>query len=679
MALRSFRVAVTAASLLPFAAGAQSKVPSVIPAFNVVDLDRSTRACQDFNRFANGGWLDKNPVPAAYTSWGAASLLAQRNNIVLREVLDRAARLAKTTKDPDTKRLGDFYSSCTDSLRVETLGASPLAPHLAKIAAIRSRADLISRITDTYKAEGAGGFSLGVGQDARNTSRIIVGVGQGGLSLPDRDYYLKSDASSVKIRNDFLNHVTRMLQLAGESAADARTDAQRVMSLETAFAKAFRSRVELRNPNANYNLISIDSLSRIAPAIDWPRFLATLGLANAREINVRQPGFLTAVNAEIENRPVDDWKAYLRWKLVDRMAPYLSSAFVNENFAFSSTLRGTEELLPRWKRCIQSADRLLGDALGREYAKTNFTPAAKARMLVMVNNLRAVLHDRIASATWMSAGTRSQALAKLAAFNPKIGYPDRWKNYSAVQINRSSLVGNVENVVRFERARNLNKFGKAVDRTEWGMTVPTVNAYYSPTMNEIVFPGGRLQPPFFHVSYDDPANYGGVGGTIGHEMSHGFDDQGRQYDSNGTLRDWWTAEDARRYTERAAVVERQYSAYEAADSLYVNGKLTLGENIADVAGVSIALEAMQRSMKAKPKNLVNGFTPEQRFFLAYAQARRVNIRPEQLRLMIQTDPHSPGHFRINGPLSNMPEFAKAFGCKEGDAMVRPDSIRARIW
>ena len=678
MRLSRFRVFLAASILLPISAAAQSKVSSVIPPLDVSDLDRSTRACDDFNRFANGGWLDKNPVPAAYTSWGPFTVLSDRNGLVLRDVLERAQRLARTTKDPDTKKLGDFYASCMDSARVEALGATPLTTPLARINAIASRADLLNAITEQQKY-GNSGFSLNVDQDARKSDRIVAYVSQGGLSLPDRDYYLKTDAPSQKMRDDFADHVARMMQLAGESPDNAKADAQRILSLETAFARASRSRVELRDPNLNYNLLSVDSLSRLAPAVNWQQLLPAIGIKGAREVVVEQPGFVSAFSSELMNRPIEDWKAYLRWKTVNRMSPFLSSAFVNQNFSMSSKLTGTRELQPRWRRCIRNADNYLGDALGREYAKTHFTPAAKRMMLAMVGNLRAVIRDRISNASWMSADTRKQALVKLNAFTQKIGYPETWRNYSAIKIDRNSYAANADNVIRFERARNLAKYGKPVDKSEWFMTVPTVNAYYNPSLNEIVFPGGRLQPPFFHVSYDDASNYGGVGGTIGHEMSHGFDDQGRQYDARGNLRDWWTAEDARRYTERATVVERQYSAYEAADSLYVNGKLTLGENLADVVGVSVAFEAMERALKNKPRKIVDGFTPEQRFFLAYAQARRVNIRPEQLKVMIRTDPHSPGKFRINGPLSNMPEFAKAFGCKEGDPMVRPDSIRARIW
>ncbi len=673
-----FRLALAVSILCPLAAGAQSKTPSVIPAFEIADLDRSTRACADFDRFANGGWLDKNPVPAAYTSWGPFTVLSDRNGLVLRDVIERAQKQAATTRNPDTRKLGDFYASCMDSSRVETLGSTPLKAPLARIDAIASRTDLLTAITEQQKY-GNSGFSLNVDQDAKKSDRMVVSLTQGGLSLPDRDYYLKTDAASQKIRDGYVDHLTKMLQLAGEAPAAAQADAQRILSLETVFAKASRSRVELRDPNLNYNLLTVDSLARLAPAVNWQQLLPGIGIRGAKQVVVEQPGFLSAFSSELTSRPIADWKAYLRWKTINRIAPYLSSAFVNQNFVFSSTLTGARELQPRWRRCIRIADTYLGDALGREYTKTHFTPAAKAKMLTMVSNLRAVIRDRIRNADWMSEETRKQALVKLGSFTQKIGYPESWRDYNTIRIDRNSYASNADNVIRFERARNLAKYGKPVDKAEWLMTVPTVNAYYNPSLNEIVFPGGRLQPPFFHVSYDDPANYGGVGGTIGHEMSHGFDDQGRQFDAQGNLRDWWTTEDGRRYTDRANVVERQYSSYQAAESLYVNGKLTLGENLADVVGVSVALEAMERAMNNKPRKIVSGFTPEQRFFLAYAQARRSNIRPEQLKVQIRTDPHSPGKFRINGPLSNMPEFAKAFGCKEGDAMVRPDSIRARIW
>lgn len=679
MLLFRFRALTVAAAIaLPLSLSAQKATRSVIPPFNVADLDRSVRACQDLNQFANGGWFAKNPIPAAYTTWGSFPQLTDRNQQVVRRVLERAASQAKTTKDPDTRKLGNFYSTCMDSSRAETFGTKPIQLLLDRYAQINSRSDLVSALANEHARSGGTAFSFGTTQDAKNTTRVILSAGQGGLSLPDRDYYLKRDTASEKIRSNYVAHVAKMFELSGESSQAAAADAQRVLSLETALAAISKSRVELRDPNGNYHLISIDSLQKIAPAMDWQHFLGDLNL-KATEINVRQPAFFTALNRELGTRPLEDWRAYLRWRVLDGTAPYLSSAFVSEDFRFNSTLNGAKEMQPRWRRCLRMADNLLGDALGREYAKTEFPRSAKAKVTEMVNNLRAVLADRISGAEWMSDSTKKQALAKLRAFSQKVGYPDVWRSYKGLEISRRSLAENVINANRFERRRNLDKLGKPVDRTEWGMTVPTVNAYYSPLLNEIVFPGGRMQPPFFHVAYDDPANYGGVGISIGHEMSHGFDDQGRQFDAAGNIRDWWTPEDARKYTERAMLVEKQYGDYTVLDGLHLNGKLTLGENLADVVGVSIAFEAMERAMQGKKRTLVNGFTPEQRFFLALAQARRAESRPEQLRLSVQTDPHSPGQFRINGPLSNMQEFAKAFGCQPGDAMVRPDSLRARIW
>jgi putative endopeptidase len=396
-------------------------------------------------------------------------------------------------------------------------------------------------------------------------------------------------------------------------------------------------------------------------------------------IDVGQPEYFKAVNAALTETPLDTWKAYLRWRLANRSAPYLSSDFVNANFAFTSTLSGARQMQPRWRRCLNSSDAILGDALGREYVKVAFTPEAKSKALEMIENLRSTMKERITEADWMSPVTRDRALAKLASFNSKIGYPDKWEDYSDLTVESAPWATNFLHARAYAVKRDIGKVGKPVDRNEWFMTPPTVNAYFDPQKNEIAFPAGRLQPPFFHPSYDEAANYGGVGGTIGHEMSHGFDDQGRQYDAAGNLSDWWTEADGKNYSARAKMVEDQYNAYTVLDSLHVNGKLTLGENLADIVGVSVAYDALQKALAGKPKTMIDGFTPEQRFFLAYAQARRANLRPEQARLQIQTDPHSPGKFRVNGPLSNMPEFAAAFGCKPGDPMVRPDDVRARIW
>lgn len=676
------RLAVTAALSIALASPAYSQQrASVIPALDPADIDRGARACDDFNRYANGGWFARNPIPPAFASWGAFTQLTDRNYLVLRGILESAATQAGTTKDPATRKLGNLYASCMDSSAVETLGATPLQSWMQKIDAISSSAELARTIASFSMAGvGVSPFGFAAGQDLKNTTRVILNAGQGGLSLPDRDYYIKNDSPSVRIRNAYVAHVVKMFELLGDTPEQARAEASRVLSIETALANGSRSRVQLRDPNANYNLMTLAQLREITPAFDWSAYMDGIGMQSPAAVNVRQPGFFKALNDEIRDRPISDWKSYLRWRILDGSASQLSSPFVNQNFSFRGmTLTGARQMQPRWRRCLQVADGVLGDALGQEYLKTQFTPGAKAKMVELVGNLRAAMRDRIMAADWMSPETRKQALAKLTSFNQKIGYPEKWESYSSLEISRAAYLENVIRAGAFGRKRNLAKVGKPVDRSEWGMTVPTVNAYYSPPLNEIVFPAGRLQPPFFHVTYDDAANYGGVGGTIGHELSHGFDDSGRQFDAEGNLRDWWTAEDAKRYSERAGVVERQYADYTVLDSLHVNGKLTLGENLADVVGVSMAYDALQKSLKGKSRRAIDGFTPEQRYFLAYAQARRGHSRPEALRLQIQTDPHSPGQFRVNGPLSNMPEFARAFGCKEGDAMVRAESIRARIW
>ena len=485
-------------------------------------------------------------------------------------------------------------------------------------------------------------------------------------------------SKAFSIRARYQASVAKMFELAGDTAAVAAARAARVLDLEMALAKAQVSRVALRDPSARYHHLTLAEATS-ATRFDWARYLRTMGLGEVGSVTLNAPSFFTALGGDLATRPLDDWKAYLRWTVLWRSASQLSAPFVDESFKLASMFTGARVQQPRWRRCLVATDQSLGDALGREYVKTEFTPAAKAKMLEIVGSLRDVLRDRISRADWMSGRTREQALAKLASFNQKIGYPERWQDYATLDVLPDSYAANVRRARAHQLTRDLARVGKPVDRDQWLMTAPTVNAYYSASLNEIAFPAGRLQPPFFSATYDDPANYGGIGATIGHELSHGFDDSGRKYDAVGNVRDWWTPQDARRYGERAGVVERQYGAYVAIDTLRLNGKLTLGENIADVVGVSIAYEAMQRAMRDKPRETIGGFTPEQRFFLAYARARLTVLRPEATRMMLATDPHSPGRFRVNGPLSNMPEFAQAFGCKPGDAMVRPVGDRARIW
>ncbi|HUQ98441.1 MAG TPA: M13 family metallopeptidase [Gemmatimonadaceae bacterium] len=680
MRISALRWSTLATALLVCATSANGQNAVPIPApLNPANINSSVAACTDFYEYANGGWIAKNPIPPAYSSWGSFQELTERNNLVLKNVIENAARQAPTTTDPNTRKLGTFYTSCMDSTAAETAAITPLAGELGRVAAITNRDQLLAEISHLHAAGFGAGFAFLADNDAKNASMIIAELFQAGISLPDRDYYLVDNPRMQGIRARYGDYVTNLFKLAGDAPDVAAANAQRVLSLETALAKGSLPRVALRDPNALYHMMTISEANALTPAVNWGNYLRDIGLGNVTTINVATPDFFKALNTEIEQRPLDDWKAYLRWNIISRSAGVLSSAFVNENFKFGSLLTGAKEQQPRWKRCLQLSDQTLGDALGKEYVKVVFTPDAKAKMLSMVQNLRSVLRDRIQHADWMSEDTRKQALVKMDAFTQKIGYPDTWRDYAPLNVSSGAFINNVVSARAYSAKRQRDKIGKPVDRAEWGMTAPTVNAYYNPSLNEIVFPAGRLQPPFFALSYDDAANYGGVGGTIGHEMSHGFDDEGRQFDAQGNLRDWWTAEDAKRYSERAKVVETQYNGYVAIDSTHLNGKLTLGENLADVVGVSIAYEAMERAIKGKDRKPINGFTPEQRFFLAYAQARMGVDRPERARVLVATDPHSPGRFRVNGPLSNMTEFAKAFGCKEGDPMVRPESMRARIW
>jgi predicted metalloendopeptidase len=508
---------------------------------------------------------------------------------------------------------------------------------------------------------------------------MIADVSQGGLGLPDRELYLRANDEARAVREHYATSIASMLRLAGYADSIATTDAARVLALETALAKAQLPRSAMRDPNAHYNLMSVAQANATSPGFDWRRYLAALGIERVSSVNLGVPAFYAALGAELARRPVEDWRAYLRWHLGRESAPHLSSPFADESFRLWARLSGAREQPPRWRRCLTASDQLLGDALGREYVKTEFTPAARDRMLELVRNLQVVLRERIARADWMSDATRAEALRKLAAFGTKIGYPTRWDDYAGLDVRPGPFAANQRRARERMVRRNLDRIGSPVDREFWRMSAPTVNAYYDLSRNEIVFPAGRLQPPLFSVGYDAGVNYGGIGAAIGHEMSHGFDDVGRRYDADGIVRDWWSPEDARRYQERAGVVERQYGAYLVIDTLRVDGRRTLGENIADVVGVSLAFEAMQHAIRAAPPAPIDGFTHEQRFFLAYARSRLSVDRPEAARSMLATGVHSPARFRVNGPLSNMPEFARAFGCKAGDPMVRRPEDRVKMW
>ena len=666
------------AAVVSLPAGAQGTYRQTLP-LDPVNVDRTANACTDFYQFANGGWLRNNPIPAAYSRWGSFEELGEKNQAALTGLLQGAAADADAKQAVSSRMLGTYYNSCMDSTAAERNGASPLRPRLARIAAISDRSGLQREIARLHREGVPVLFNFGSTQDSKNSTSVIAGAYQGGLGLPDRDYYTKTDAASAGIRSNYVAHIQRMFELAGSPATAAAADAGRVVAIETALANASMTRVQLRDPVATYNYRTPAQLALMTPNFNWSSYFADVGNARIPAVDVQNPRFFMTVDTMLTRVPMADWKSYLRWKTIKSSAPLLSSAFVNEDFRFNSTLSGAKELLPRYKRCTRATDTGLRDALGEAYVAQNFTPAAKTRALEMVRNLQSVYRDRINALPWMSEATRREALVKLDAFANKIGYPDKWRDYSALRITNGPFLNNVVAVSQYENARDLAMIGKPVDRAEWGMTPPTVNAYYNPSMNEIVFPAGILQAPFFSATADDAVNYGGMGSVIGHEISHGFDDQGSQYDAQGNLKNWWSADDLSKFKERTTMVSNQYGAYTVLDSVRVNGDLTLGENIADMGGLSVAYAALQKALAGKPRTAIDGFTPEQRFFLAWAQIWRQNITEQAQRQRIITDSHAPGRWRTNGPLSNMPEFAQAFGCRDGDAMVRGAAARASIW
>lgn len=664
------------------AATAVAQAPTVSRPIDKANMDTTCTPCQDFYRYANGGWQTRATIPAAYAVWGSFQQLSDRNEAVVHDILEDAAKRAPTAKaGSNLWKVGTFYGACMDSAHVEALGRTPLQPTLDVIAAIRTPAQLASAFGDLEQRAGLAPFGFGTGQDPKNSAEMITHAGQGGLGMPERDYYLRTDDKSKALRDRYVEHVRRTLVLIGESETEATTDAARVLALETRLAGASMPRVAMRDPNATLHKMSLAEFQAITPHIDLARFLSQVGARHVTIVNVRQPDFFRTLDTLVTTVPLDDWKAYLRWRAVSTASPALSSPFVNQAFSWQQNLSGAKELRPRWKRCAGATNAVLGEAVGEEYVRRTFTPAAKARALSMVNNLRDALRERIGQLGWMSDSTKRMALVKLDAFTRKIGYPDKWRDYSALHVKPGAYAENLQAATRFANARDWAKLGKPVDRTEWAMTPPTVNAYYSPLLNEIVFPAGILQPPFYDPKADDAVNYGGMGAVIGHEMTHGFDDQGRQFDAVGSLRDWWKAEDAAAYKARAQLVSDQFDRYTILDTAtHVNGKLTLGENIADLGGLTIAYAALQKSMAGKPRPpRIDGFTPEQRFFLSWAQVWREASRPEAARVQVNTNPHAPAQWRVNGPLSNMPEFARAFSCNPGDPMVRPDSLRAQIW
>ena len=643
-------------------------------------IDRSVNPTTDFFQYANGKWLEKATIPADLTGTGVFQEVFERNQKISHAAAEKAARDHTSSADSPTRKVGEFYRVGMDEALANRLGAAPLEPEIQRIMAISDKGMLLDEIARLHRVGVSAAFGAGVRQDAKDSASQIFNLSQGGLGLPERDYYLRDDAKSKDIRQQYVTHIARTLELTNTSKAEAEKGAANILAFETRLAKASMPRVEMRNPNVTYHKMTPDELKAQTPNIEWTRYFAMLGKADPGALNVSQTAFFTEFGTMLADVPLDQWKTYLKWHLLRSESPYLSRPFVEEDFAFNRAFTGQKQLAVRWKRVLATTDRSLGEAMGQLYVAQAFTPQAKQRALELVQNLKGVLRERLQTLEWMGEETRVQAVRKLDAIRIKIGYPDKWRDYSGLKVESDSYVQNVFRANEFEFQRRLDKIGKPVDRDEWGMTPPTVNAYYSPSMNEIVFPAGILQPPFFDPKADDASNYGGIGAVIGHEMTHGFDDSGRQFDADGNLKDWWTPEDAKRFTERSTALANQYSAYVAIDDLHVNGKLTMGENIADLGGLTVAYLALEKTLAGKPRPaLIDGFTPEQRFFLAFGQIWRSKLTPERVRLLVQTDPHSPNRWRVFGPLANTPAFREAFGSGgTTDASTAGASI-IRIW
>lgn len=659
--------------------------PAPMKSLDLSALDRSVNPCENFYQFACGGWRKANPIPGDKARWGRFDELAESNRYVLKDILEKATD-TKHKRSKIEAQVGDFYAACMDEKTIEAKGAKPIQPYLDKIAAAKDKADIV-RVMGELRREGLGAlFGFGVGSDLKDSNKTLINMGQGGTTLPDRDNYLKTDPKSVETREKYVAHMVKMFQLAGESAAQADADAKTILALETKLADAQLDRIRMRDPNNRDHKMSYDEMTKLTPSFDFNAYFVAANSPRFTELNVGWPDFFKALDKTWTDASVGDLKTYLRWRVLRNAAPALSSAFEKESFDFfSGYLRGIKEMPVRWKRCVAATDGNLGEALGELYVEKTFGAEGKARMAKMIAALSASLEKDINQLEWMGPETKQKAVEKLHLINKtKIGYPDKYRDYSAIVVKRDDFFGNNERADAYEVKRNYEKFGKPVDKTEWGMSPPTVNAYYNPQFAEIVFPAGILQPPFFSKEIDDAVNFGAIGAVIGHEMTHGFDDSGRKFDGQGNLKDWWTADDAKKFEERAACVDKQYSGYspvkdpKTGEPVYLKGKLTMGENLGDNGGVRVAFAALEDVLTpAERKKLIDGFTPEQRFFLGFAQVWCQNSTDADSLQRIGTDPHSAGEFRANGTISNMEAFEKAFSCKAGQPMA-PEK-RCRVW
>jgi putative endopeptidase len=659
---------------------AQQPVLPYFPSLNPASLEKSVDPCVDLYHYACGGWQKNNPIPADQTQWDVYSKLYLDNLNFLRGMLEQAAA-KKGPRNAATQKTGDYYASCMDEAAIEKRGISPLQSDLEainKIKAANELAPLLARLQLAYGP--AILFRSSSAQDLDDSEKVIAEVDQGGLGLPDRDYYTKEDDKSKEIRDRYLQHLQKIFELAGDSAETAGKNAETILRAETLLAKASLTRVERRDPYKLKHKMTVAQLAELAPNLNWKTYYATLPYPEFQTLNVDTPEFFKEASRLLASEPVDTWKTYLRFQVVNAASPYLSSAFVDENFSFyRKYLRGAKEQEPRWKRCVAYTDRNLGEALGQVYVAKVFSPQMKQDALDMTQRIEAAMELRISQLDWMSPTTKEQAIIKLHGIRNKIGYPDQWRDYSSVTIVPNDFAGNVKQTTEFERRRRINKIGKPVDRGEWGMTPPTVNAEYDPQMNDINFPAGVLQPPLFDPRMDAAPNYGDTGGTIGHELTHGFDDEGSQFDAKGNLRNWWTKEDREKFDARTKCIVDQYAQYTIVDDIKINSQLTLGEDVADLGGEILAYIAWQGATKDSKLEPADGLTPEQRFFVGFAQWACANDRPEQLRVNATTDPHSPAEYRINGVVVNMPQFAAAFACKPGQPMTKAEGAVCKVW
>lgn len=658
----------------------QKSAPKPAPPRKFIDpqnMDLSVKPGDDFYQYANGNWIRQNPIPASKTRWGSFNELHDKSLDAMKSLLEEATKT--TTKGRLYQMVGDFYSSGMDSLTLEKRGFDPIKPDLARIHKVNNKQEFFDELAYQRTQGNSMLFGFGVTPDRKNVKKYLPQLAQGGTSLPDRDYYLKNDSRSLKIRDAYLDNLVKMFGLIGEEPTQASQDADVILRLETALAKAQMPRVEMRDPYKTYNKFTVAAFSKQTPDINWADHLTKLGAKGQDTVLVQSPAFFRSLDSLVMATPIEDLRTYMRWNIVKSAAPYLSEAFVSQNFAFSRVLTGQKEQTPRWQRVSSLIDGSLSDLLGQLYVQTYFKPEAKQRMLTLVDNLEASFKEHIKNLDWMSDETKKKAQTKLLAFKRKIGYPDKWKSYEGVVIARNDFYGNVKSASKWYYNYIVNRLGRPVDRTEWGMTPPTVNASYSPINNDISFPAAILQFPFFDFDADDAINYGGIGAVIGHEMTHGFDDSGRQYDADGTLRDWWTKEDAAKFKERANQVRDQFFGFKVLDSIKVNGQLTLGENLADLGGLAIAYDAFKKTPQGRSKTKIDGFTPDQRFFLAWAQIWRSNQLPESAAQRILTDPHAPEMYRVNGPLPNIDAWYQAFNVRPGDKLYKPKEDRIKVW